>query len=212
MNRSPFKEIYVTYHMSQQQQLHNSWHPKPNNEINVKAVPPTSRSWPGCHSRLTRSAGQAAAWLLAQTGRWGLWLAPSSLHCTRSDHSHTHILSHLLASIVNYCLVGLVVKASASREEDPVFESRLWWDFSALSHTSDLKIGTPVATLSGARCYRVSHRTGRSGVSILWLCEAETLICSFYLSVAARKLSEQIRPWDTLVCWWNVKQPTTNHC
>ena len=42
-------------------------------------------------------------------------------------------------------LVGLVVEASASRVEGLGFESRLWWDFSGLSHTSDLKIGTPVA-------------------------------------------------------------------
>ena len=47
--------------------------------------------------------------------------------------------------------VGLVVKASASRTEDPVFESRLRRDFSGSSHTSDFKIGTPVATLPGAR-------------------------------------------------------------
>ena len=36
-------------------------------------------------------------------------------------------------------LVGLVVQASASRAEDPGFESRMRWDFSGLSHTSDLK-------------------------------------------------------------------------
>ena len=39
--------------------------------------------------------------------------------------------------------------------------------FSGLSHTSDLEIGTPVATLSGAWCYRVSAGTGRPTVSIL---------------------------------------------
>ena len=44
-------------------------------------------------------------------------------------------------------LSGLVVKASASRAEGPGFESRLRRDFSGSSHTSDLKIGTPVATL-----------------------------------------------------------------
>ena len=50
-------------------------------------------------------------------------------------------------------LDGLVVKASFSREEDPGFESRLRRDFSGSSHTSDSKIGTPVATLPGAwRC------------------------------------------------------------
>ena len=34
-----------------------------------------------------------------------------------------------------YRLVGLVVKASASRAEDPGFESRLFQDFSESSHT-----------------------------------------------------------------------------
>ena len=47
-----------------------------------------------------------------------------------------------------------MVKASASRAEDPGFESRLHRDFSGSSHTSDLKIGTPVATLPGAWRYR----------------------------------------------------------
>ena len=43
-------------------------------------------------------------------------------------------------------LVGLVAKASASRAVDPGFESRLRRDiFSETSHTSDVKIGTPVA-------------------------------------------------------------------
>ena len=64
-------------------------------------------------------------------------------------------------------LVGLVVKASASGAEDPGFESRLRWDFSGSSHTSDFKIGTPVATLSGGWHYRVSAGTGQPGVSIL---------------------------------------------
>ena len=39
--------------------------------------------------------------------------------------------------------------------------------FPGSSHTSDLKIGTPVATLPGAWHYRASAGTGRSGVSIL---------------------------------------------
>ena len=63
-------------------------------------------------------------------------------------------------------LGGLVVKASASRAEDQGFESRLRRDFSGSSHTSDLKIGTPVATLPGAWYCRVSAGTGRPGVSI----------------------------------------------
>ena len=85
-------------------------------------------------------------------------------------------------------LGGLVVKASASRAEDWAFESRLRRDFSGSSRTSDLNIGAPVATLPGAWRYRVSTGTGRPGVSILWLGEMESWICSFYLSVAARKI------------------------
>ena len=38
------------------------------------------------------------------------------------------------------CLVGLVVKASVLRAEDPGFESRLQRDNSGSSHTSDLKL------------------------------------------------------------------------
>ena len=60
-------------------------------------------------------------------------------------------------------LHGLVVKSSASRAEDPGFES----GFSGSSHTSDFKIGTPVATLPGAWRYRVSTGIGLPGVSIL---------------------------------------------
>ena len=85
-------------------------------------------------------------------------------------------------------LVGLVVKASASRAEDPGFESRLRRDFSGSSHTSDLKIGTPVASLPGAWRYRISTGTGRPGVSILRLGEVESLTCDFNHSVAARKI------------------------
>ena len=60
--------------------------------------------------------------------------------------------------------------------------------FGGSSHTSDLKIGIPVATLSSVWRYRVSAGTGRPDVGILWLGEMESLICNFYLSVAARKI------------------------
>ena len=65
---------------------------------------------------------------------------------------------------------------------------RLPQDFSGLIHTSDLKTGTPVATLPGAWRYRVSAGTDRPSISILWLGEEESLICNFYLSVAACKI------------------------
>ena len=64
-------------------------------------------------------------------------------------------------------LVGLVVKASASGAEDPGFEFRLRRDFSGSSHTSDLKIGAPVATLPGTWHCRVSAGTGCPGACVL---------------------------------------------
>ena len=87
-----------------------------------------------------------------------------------------------------YRLVAPVVKASASGAEDPGFDSSLRRDFSGSSHTSDFKIGTPMATLPGAWHYRVIAGTGRPGVGILRPGEAESLFCNLYFSVAARKI------------------------
>ena len=58
-------------------------------------------------------------------------------------------------------------KVSASRAEDQGSNPACDGIFSGSSHTSDLKIGTPVATLPGAWRYRVSTGTGWPGVSIL---------------------------------------------
>ena len=102
---------------------------------------------------------------------------PQSQHSDELDHS-LQVNRH----------TGLAVKASALRAEDLEFETRLRRDISGLSHTSDLKIGTPVATLPGAWRYRVSAGTGWPGVSIPWLGEMESLICNFYLSVATRTI------------------------
>ena len=79
-------------------------------------------------------------------------------------HAQTPQLS---TALYNYRLVGQMVKVFASGAEDPGFEFRLRRDFSGSSHTSDLKIGTPVATLPNAWQYRVSTGTGWPGVSIL---------------------------------------------
>ena len=95
---------------------------------------------------------------------------------------------------VNESLYG-----TALREEVPGFESRLCQDFSGLSHTSDLKNGTPVATLPGAWRYRFSAGTGQPVVSILWLGEIESVAVLQHV-----KLSEQIRPCDTLACCWDI--------
>ena len=82
-------------------------------------------------------------------------------------------------------LVGLVVP---QEHKIPGSNPVCAGNFSGSSHTSDLKIGTPVATLPGAWRYSISAGTGRPGVSILWLGEMDSWICNFYLSVAARKI------------------------
>ena len=85
-------------------------------------------------------------------------------------------------------LVGLVVRRPPQERKVPGWNPACAGIFSGSSHTSDLNIGTSVATLTGASHYRVSAGTGRPIVSILWLGEMESFICSFYLSVAARKI------------------------
>ena len=64
-------------------------------------------------------------------------------------------------------LVGLVVRRPPRERKIPGSNPTCVGIFSGSSQTSDLKIGTPVATLPGAWRYRVSAGTGRPGVSIL---------------------------------------------
>ena len=53
---------------------------------------------------------------------------------------------------MDYHLVGLVVKASALRAEDPGFNSRLpSGGFSGSNHTGDVQIDTPVVTYPARR-------------------------------------------------------------
>ena len=106
--------------------------------------------------------------------------------CSVISHAEScQFLNNWLSS--GYLLIGLVVKASALRPADPVFDSCLR-GFSRLSHTCHLEIGTPVASLPSAWHYRISAGTGCPSVSILWLGEVESLLCNFYLSVAVRKI------------------------
>ena len=93
-------------------------------------------------------------------------------------------------------LVGLVVRRLPQERKVPGSNPACAGIFSGSSHTCDLNIGTPVATLPGAWHYRISAGTGQPGVRILWLGEMESLIHDFCLSVAAREI-EQIRPRDT---------------
>ena len=64
-------------------------------------------------------------------------------------------------------LVGLVVRRPPGERKVPGSYPACAGIFSGSSHTSDLNIGTPVATLPGACRYRVSAGTGWPGVSIL---------------------------------------------
>ena len=66
---------------------------------------------------------------------------------------HTHVCESLCVAL---------------RMAAPAFRSRfLFGDFSGSSHVSDLQIGTPVASLPGAWCVRVSAGIGWPDVSIL---------------------------------------------
>ena len=66
-----------------------------------------------------------------------------------------------------YRLVGLVVRRPPRERKIPGSNPACAGIFSGSSHTSDLKIGTSVATLPRAWRYSVSAGTGRPGVSIL---------------------------------------------
>ena len=92
------------------------------------------------------------------------------------------MLTFVIVLIVVTAFTGLVVKMI--RDLNPACDGI----FPGSRHTSDSKTGTPVAALPGVCLYRVSTGTGRPGVSVLRLGEVESLICNFYLSVAARTI------------------------
>ena len=71
-----------------------------------------------------------------------------------------------------------------------------------------VKTGTLVATLSGAWHQRIYAKTDWSGISILWLSEIASLLCSSSLSVSVLISLEQIYLRDTLACRWDAKRPT----
>ena len=106
----------------------------------------------------------------------------------------------------SYPLVGLVVRRPPRERKIPRSIPACVGIFSGSSHTSDIQIGTPVTTLPGSWRYRVSAGTGRTGVSILWLGEMEVWSATSNSVWQHVKLSEQIRPRDTLACCWDVKQ------
>ena len=93
-----------------------------------------------------------------------------------------------------------MVKASASRAENPGFESSFRRDF------------------SGVKSYHWLKNWHSSGVigSVLGLVSPVSVYCDWVkwkvwsaTSISEWqhvKLSEQLRPWDTLACFWDVKQ------
>ena len=86
-----------------------------------------------------------------------------------------------------------MVKASASRAEDPGFDSSLGRIFAGTSHTSDLKIGTPVAALAPGVIGSVPGLVGPVSVYCDWMRWKvwSTTSISVWQHV---KLSVQIRP------------------
>ena len=76
-------------------------------------------------------------------------------------------LQSAVVSPLTDCLVGLVVRCPPPERKIPGSNPACFGIFSGSSHTSDLKIGTPVATLLGAWRCRVSAGTDWPSVSIL---------------------------------------------
>ena len=78
------------------------------------------------------------------------------------------VLLHYTVAIIPSTdrLVGLMVRRPPREWKIPGSNPACVGIFSGSSHTSDFKIGIPVATLPGAWRYRVSAGTGRPGVSI----------------------------------------------
>ena len=108
---------------------------------------------------------------------------------TTNPYTSNEILQFVcLGYWITHRLVGLVARRPPWERKIRGSNPACAGIFLGSSHTSDLKIGTPVATLPGAWRYRVSTGSGRPRVSILWLGEVECLICNFYLSVAVHKI------------------------
>ena len=136
------------------------------------------------------SALPASVWQDIRLSRWAALLPGYIQYVDGMFTSQETNKSIMLvkSSSSSYGLVGLVVRRPPREWKIPGSNPACDGMFSGSSHTSGSKIGTPVATLPDAWCYRVSAGTGQPGVSILWLGEVESLICNFCLSVAARKI------------------------
>ena len=108
-----------------------------------------------------------------------------------------------------YHLAGLVVKATASTTATP---GGLRRDFSGSSHTSDLNIGTPVATLPGAWQYRLQSQCWD------WLDQCQYTVTGWGGKLDLQLLSQWGSTYDCLsrsvperVVGTLSKQPTNKH-
>ena len=106
-------------------------------------------------------------------------------------------------------LVGLVVKASTSRAEDPEFKSRQRWVIfrdRVIPVTSKLALQWLPCQVPGV----TGSVLGLVGpVSVYWDWVRWKVGSATSISVWQHiNLSKQIHPWDTLECCWDVKQPT----
>ena len=87
----------------------------------------------------------------------------STVNC--NGYFHCYLLCWWVCA--GNCLIGLVVRRPPRERKIQGSNPACAGIFLGSSHTSDLKIGTPVTTLPGAWCYRVNAGTGQPGVSIL---------------------------------------------
>ena len=93
---------------------------------------------------------------MIMAGHYGSWMS-----------GQPDALPHVLPLLLQDRLVGLVVRRPPRERKVLGSNPACAGIFSGSSHTSDLNIGTPVATLPGTWRYRVSAGTGRPGISKL---------------------------------------------
>ena len=116
-----------------------------------------------------------------KVGPSNTWRVSEDRLCSNVIHCHTEIGNAICLDtcykIKSICSLACFFAACLLIDSVNVLA---WWS----SHSCDTLPGTPARRWR----YRVSAGTSWLGVSILWLGEVESLICSFYLSVAARKI------------------------
>ena len=114
------------------------------------------------------NTAHTSQWSLGNTAHTSQWSLGNTAHTSQwslGNTAHT-LLSCLRTTHTTASLAEWLRRPPPERKvpgSNPAFAGI----FSGSSHTSDFKIGTPVAALPGAWRYRISTGTGRPGVSIL---------------------------------------------